>query len=96
MAWNTQRLGSDHPYLDGEVKTELVLREKRPYWDNSGYCYLFADEAEHCIVWFSKRKRPDLDVGATIKARFVIKSHRIYNGVLENVTKGFSYTSIHH
>ena len=95
MAWNTQRLGSDHPYLDGEVKAELVLREKLPYWDNSGYCYLFADEAEHCIVWFSKRKRPDLDVGTRIKARFVIKGHRIYDGVLENITKRFSYIAGH-
>src|SRR5579884_2893481 len=93
MAWNARQLGSDRPYLDGEIKAELVLREKLPYWNNSGYCYLFADKAEHCIVWFSKRKHPDLDVGTKIQARFVIKTHRLYNGVLENITKKFTYTS---
>src|SRR5436309_3534496 len=91
MAWNTLRLGSDRPYLEGELTAELVLREKLPYWNNSGHCYLFADKEEHCIVWFSKRKHPDLDVGATIEARFVIKSHVFYNGVVENITKRFSY-----
>lgn len=91
MDWDSSPIGTDHPYLDGEHQETLSLREAHPYSDGSGYCYLFADSNQHCIVWFSKRKpKPPLEVGAVIRALFTIKSHRVYNGVLENVAKKFS------
>ena len=89
MGWSQHPLGSDRPYRDGFHEAKLTLREKLPYYDHRGFCYLFADSAEHCIVWFSRRERT-LDVGARIRARFEVKSHRVYNGVMENITKNFS------
>ncbi len=91
MPWNDSPVGSEHPYRDGEREETLFLREKFPYADGSGYCYRFADGNDHCIVWFSKRNpKPSLEIGAGISARFTIKSHRVYYGVLENVVKKFS------
>jgi len=86
--WSHEYIGTDRPYLDGEREMLLHLLEKLPYYDSSGNCFLFRDAEGHCIVWFSKR-RVALEVGADIRARFTVKSHREYNGVRENIVKSF-------
>jgi hypothetical protein len=81
-------IGSARPYLDGPVISELQLIAKLPYFDNSGSCLKFLDAHNRVVVWFTKRWNA-LEVGAKIRAEFVVRSHRIYNGEAQNVVKRF-------
>jgi hypothetical protein len=86
--WRNEHVGSVRPYSDGEREMRLRLVEKFPYADDTGHCYRFADDSDRCFVWFSRRNS-NLEVGAVIQARFIIKSHRVYSdGVWENVFRG--------
>ena len=81
-------IGSARPYLDGPRVADLCLVAMFPYTSGSGTCYHFKDAAGHILVLFSK-KPVTLIVGDRIRASFVVKSHRDYNGLQENLTKNF-------
>ena len=86
--WCSAYLGSDRPYQDGVREADVRLVESFSYHDGRGRCFRFSDLEGHCLVWFTKRKR-DIQIGQTFRVSFVIKSHREFNGVLENIAKEF-------
>ena len=92
--WCSEYLGSARPYQDGVRDADVRLVESFSYDDGRGRCYRFSDLDGHCLVWFTK-KALDVPIGQTYRASFVIKSHRDFNGVRENITKNFRILAIH-
>jgi len=96
MKWQNERMsgyiGSERPYLDGPREAFLQLVAKFPYHDGSGCCFHFEDKEGRLLVWFSKRKS-SLEIGAAIRASFVITKHLDYNGAQQNITKSFRILS---
>jgi hypothetical protein len=81
-------IGSDRPYLDGPREATLRLVAKFPYHNEHGNCFHFHDSAGNILVWFSKRKA-SLEVGAIVRAAFVIYKHEQYNDQAQNLIRKF-------
>ena len=81
-------IGGDKPYLDGPHESELRLTAMFPYSNGLGTCFHFHDSEGHLLVWFSKRPM-GIEIGERIRAAFVVKSHQSYQGLEQNITKGF-------
>jgi len=81
-------IGSERPYKDGPRQAVLRLTAKFPYHDGHGSCFHLHDPDGNLFVWFSK-KHVILEVGTTVRASFVIQSHKEYEGMLQNVTQQF-------
>ncbi len=82
-------IGSSRPYVDGPREDLLRLVAKFPYLHfGSGCCFHFHDPEGRVIVWMTKREQI-LEVGDTIRASFVVKSHMEWEGVPQNITKQF-------
>jgi hypothetical protein len=86
-------IGSEFPYRDGPREALLRVAAMFPYHDGHGTCFHLHDSSGNVFVWFSKKKI-GFEVGALIRANFVIQSHREYEGKKENITKRFRVLEI--
>ena len=86
-------IGSDRPYLDGEHEMELRCVGLFPYLSlkGPGNCFHFTDPHGRLVVCFSRRK-PAVQVGSIVHAKFVIDAHREFEGQSQNIAKKFRIT----
>jgi len=84
-------IGSDHPYKDGERTAPLLLLSRAQYFGRCGpgSCFKFQDDRGNLIIWFSQKDLEWLIPGVRILAKFVVKSHREFNGSPENHVNKF-------
>lgn len=81
-------IGGERPYLDGEHESLLTVVSIFPYVCGHGNCFHLDTDNGERVVWFSRR-RQSIKIGDKIRARFVVQSHKEYNGLPENIVKKF-------
>lgn len=86
-------IGSDRPYLDGEHEMQLRCVGLFPYRSQNGpgNCFHLMDPHGRLVVCFSRRTT-EIKIGSILRAKFVIKAHRQFEGQPQNIAKKFRIT----
>lgn len=89
-------IGSSRPYRDGPLQARLAVRRKCDHFGErgSGWSLIFQDSLGRWVVWHTARD-PKLEVGDSVTAEFVVKSHWERDGVPENLTSRFRILERH-